>query len=92
MTLYKSAKATQWKKGTATHSATATKCPQANKTKIRNLDTGLTHYTKPAQSGSRKMELKNFYKTIKILEKKKIISLECKIRQSYKIDIKKNDP
>lgn len=38
------------------------------------------------------MELKNFYKTIKILEKKKIISLECKIRQSYKIDIKKNDP
>lgn len=33
MTLDKSAKATQWKKGTATRSATAAKCPQANKTK-----------------------------------------------------------
>ena len=70
MTLDKSAKATQWKKGTATHGATATKCPQAHKTKNKKPRHRSDTLFKTSSECISQNGTNNFYKTIKLLERK----------------------
>ena len=70
MTLDKSAKATQWKQGTATHSATATKCPQADRTKSKRPRHRSDTLYRTSSEWASQSGTDNFYGTIKLSERK----------------------